>query len=82
MNEIVDALLLGYQFFPLLKRRLTSEYERRQPSYTRCELAKQPRYGPWAPAGRRTPGGVALAFGGSGLVAACMPISPAIEHSP
>ena len=30
LNEIIDALLPGYQFFPLLKRRLASEYERRQ----------------------------------------------------
>ena len=30
LNEIIDALLRGYQFFPLLKRRLASEYERRQ----------------------------------------------------
>jgi len=30
VNEFVDALLPDYQFFPLLKRRLASEYERRQ----------------------------------------------------
>jgi hypothetical protein len=30
VNEIVDALLPDYQFFPLLKRRLAFEYKRRQ----------------------------------------------------
>jgi hypothetical protein len=30
VNEIVDALLPGYQFFPLLKRGLAFEYKRRQ----------------------------------------------------
>ena len=30
VNEIVDALLPGYQFFPLLKRGLAFDYKRRQ----------------------------------------------------
>ena len=30
VNEIVDALLPGYQFLPLLKRRLAFEHRRRQ----------------------------------------------------
>jgi hypothetical protein len=30
VNEIVDALLPSYQFFPLLKRRLAFEHKRRQ----------------------------------------------------
>ena len=30
VNEIVDALLSGYQFFPLLNRWLAFEHKRRQ----------------------------------------------------
>ena len=30
VNEIVDALLPGYQFFSLLKRGVAFEYKRRQ----------------------------------------------------
>ena len=33
VNEIVDARMPGYQFFPLLKPGLKSEYELRHPMH-------------------------------------------------